>query len=324
MNEPIGGRINAPVNMPTDDTARCVAVSHVRPAQHQFPWEALLLAIVVLGNVLVPTLLQTVFEPTGFRANDQFSLYEATCLGLIGLWIAQYVLVWLWVNSSNQTTAIRYFLGAFLSSAITYLVLFGLTSAWGPGPTRADVLMIMVLVTCTYFLAGWLMHGLFRCTQVAWKPEGAGVQKQLSIRTLLGMTTVSAVGMLALSRLPFGRFNLMYGGNSMVSFAIWIVWISLAAAVLIWLLVGSFRATKPWIFRTSLLVFAVTAPWIFQAVAALLWGMSGQTTVYEWERYFWGYAVEAGLILGVAAVLPWVSPKQALASAPSATLSTTP
>jgi hypothetical protein len=319
MNEPNGERTHALVNLSTDDTARFAAVYDERPARYQLPWEALLLAIVVLGNVLVPTLLQTVFAPTGFRANDQFSLYEATCLGLIGLWIAQYVAVWLWVNSSNQTTAIRYFLGAFLSSAITYLVLFGLTAAWGPGPSRADVLMIMVLVTCTYFLAGWLMHGLFRHTQISWKPRGSGIQKQFSIRTLLGMTAVSAVGMLALSRLPFGRFNLMYGGDSMVSFAIWIVWISLAAAVVIWLLVGSFRAAKPWVFRASLLTFSVLAPWVFQAVAVFLWGMSSQSIVYEWERYFWVYAVEAGLILGVAAVLPWVSPNQALASAPHPT-----
>lgn len=140
-------------------------------------------------------------------------------------------------------------------------------------------------------------------------------QSLISIRALLGTMIGSAVLMLGLKLFPYDSSGVrVKSAMGFVPLAIWLAWVAIAIATLIWLQLGSIFSPQRGRFILCFFALAIFGPIVFHLIGAwlLAWNPETRFTI-EFEQFVIVYSIEADLVAGVALVLPLL-PRRAVES----------
>jgi hypothetical protein len=177
--------------------------------------------------------------------------------------------------------------------------------AWGPAPT--DFFWFCMIGSLgLYATIHLLLKLLLRRSNFRWQPIQLGTGNRYSIRVLLGTMVGSAVLMLGLKLFPFDLNGV--AAKSAVDFvplAIWLAWVALSIATLIWLQLGSIFSPRRGRFVLCFFALAILGPIVFQLIGVWLLAWNPQTRfTIDYEQFLIVYSIEVGLVAGVALVLP--------------------
>ena len=263
-----------------------------RMSRMQFFWGILLLMLALVGDLGAASL--------------DLGNGELACV-FIGLWLAQYVIVWLLVQSYVASKLNRILLGIALTLGISLLAVVGMGVAWPPGIPLEIVAMIFAGSLGIYALAGWIQRWLFAKSDFHWISKSRVGSSQFSIRMMLGAMGVSAFLAMVIKWLRFtpygsGRFGLR---TDFLIIGIWFEWIAIGIGLLTFLTVAVFRSKSRHFYIPVFLLTALAGPALVQTVG--LWiiglGLSIRSSP-KLEYYLWAYSIEAGLILGILMAIP--------------------
>jgi len=271
-------------------------------------WAGVVLALAIVGHLSIPWLLWEFVGKAGFMAPGNFpnrwTLYEALGAFLIGIWIAQYVAIWLWLNGYIASRARRWLIGLFLSLAISYIAKVGQSLGWGTPPIGLFLLNFLAGAV-VYSVLSLLLGILLRSSIFMWKPFASATRSTFSMKTLLWAMIGCALVMLTIKSL--GSI-----AQQVIPVSIWLVWLAVAISIQTWLQLGTVFSLRRWRFRVCFLVLMILGPAIFHAIGLWLlsWGdrFSGK---YSFEELMIAYSIEIGLVAGVAmaiGLLPRNSP----------------
>ncbi len=278
-----------------------------------------LLALAALGQLFIPLLLNYVGDSLSlgraYLSNLWFPVFEILGAFFVGLWLAQYIAIWLWLHICVASRAARWIIGLFLSIAISYLAIAGMSLAWGPPPIEAFLFCILG-GAAVYSLLGLVLSVLLRSSNFEWQPRASlsgGTGNRYSLKTLLGTMIGSALLMIAIKSFPFeGRNSDGPIAQEVSLLSIWLVWLAVAISIVTWLQLGTVFSLRRWRFRVCFLVVILLGPAFFHAIGLWLlsWG-EGLSGNYSFEELAIAYAIEIGLVAGVGIVmclLPRTSP----------------
>lgn len=280
-----------------EDSEHRVLERSLSPRKIQVLWGILLLILVVLGDLGAASLKLGDGSLAGF---------------VVGLWLAQYLALWLVIHSYVKGRLRRLLLGVILSLGISTIVILGFNIAWTPGVPIGFVGLIELGSVGIYLLAGWLMGLMFWRSDFCWLQGDQPSSRQYSIRTMLGVTVLSAIFALVAKRIvvaPNPGRSLMV--NDLISIGIWFGWIGLSVGLLCFLQVGALRSKKRWFYVLLFGLALLIGPLVFQAVGS--WVMSLSSTfkfVQRTEHYRVAYTITLGFVVGIAMVIPLL-PKRA-------------
>jgi len=261
----------------------------------QVLWGILLLIATVVGDFGVPSLQ---LGPDGLG-----------CIS-VGLWLAQYIVLWLLIHSYVSSKLARVLLGLILTLCISFFVIVGMGIGWQGMPIDFG-LIIMVGSLGIYALAGWLLSQMLRCSDFYWVSKNRAGSGQYSIRMMLGAMAGSAMVAMAAKWLRFSSFG--PGIPSLIDFlaiGIWFTWLAIGIMLLGFFEVGAFRSKSRLFYRGLFILVLLAGPLVFQTVALMLisidpeFGDPGLSWDQRLEYYGFAYAIEAGIVLGIAAVIP--------------------
>lgn len=260
----------------------------------QLLWGLLLAILVLVGDLGIASLG---LEQEGFLA----------CFS-VGLWLAQYLAIWLLLHSYVPDRLLRFLLGGPLSVATSMLVIIGFNIAWIPRVPIVFVAIICLGGLAIYLLAGWLQSQMFRRSDFYWVTRDQVGSGQYSIRSMLGLTAISAglaLGAKWISNTTVYRQG--WTGWDLVALGIWFIWTSLAMGLLSFLLLGALRSKSRWFYLPLFGVALLLGPAIFQTLAfAILTSSPEFGFLQRTEYYIWAYAVTLGVVAGVLMVVPLI------------------
>jgi hypothetical protein len=260
----------------------------------QLLWGLLLAILVLVGDLGIASLG---LEQEGFLA----------CFS-VGLWLAQYLAIWLLLHSYVPDRLLRFLLGGPLSVATSMLVIIGFNIAWTPRVPIEFVAIICLGGLAIYLLAGWLQSQMFRRSDFYWVTRDQVGSGQYSIRSMLGLTAISAglaLGAKWISNTTVYRQG--WTGWDLVALGIWFIWTSLAMGLLSFLLLGALRSKSRWFYLPLFGVALLLGPAIFQTLAfAILTSSPEFGFLQRTEYYIWAYAVTLGVVAGVLMVVPLI------------------
>ena len=263
----------------------------------QLLWGLLLAILVLVGDLGIASLG---LEQEGFLA----------CFS-VGLWLAQYLAIWLLLHSYVPDRLLRFLLGGPLSVATSMLVIIGFNIAWTPRVPIEFVAIICLGGLAIYLLAGWLQSQMFRRSDFYWVTRDQVGSGQYSIRSMLGLTAISAGLALGAKWISNTRDTTVYRqgwtGWDLVALGIWFIWTSLAMGLLSFLLLGALRSKSRWFYLPLFGVALLLGPAIFQTLAfAILTSSPEFGFLQRTEYYIWAYAVTLGVVAGVLMVVPLI------------------
>jgi hypothetical protein len=275
-----------------------------------------LIALAIAGNLLVPWLIHR-FALDSYYISPYPSLleiiskyfYSAISAVSLGLWIAQYVALWIWLHTYVVARPTRWIAGLCCSPAISSIVMFGMSSAFGPAPLDA-LLFVVIGSMGVYVVLGAILGILIRSSDFHWRITATSKESRFSIRALLGMMAMSAILMLGLklasSQSPdsAGSSEITESISNAISFAIWLVWLAIATATLIWLQIGAVSSSHRDRFAILFLLMMLIGPSIFHRIGAWLfaWNTDLEFAI-DMEQFVIAYGIEIGLVMGVAFVI---------------------
>ncbi|MBM3966222.1 MAG: hypothetical protein FJ308_14340 [Planctomycetes bacterium] len=271
-----------------------------------------LLLLVVIGHLCIPWTLQSFFGyGTRFGVirfvSLRVSVFEVLGAFFVGLWIAQYFAIWLWLHASTPSRVSRWMIGLFLALLISYTALFGMSISWGPPPIEVFLLFFLGGAG-VYSLLGLILSVLLRSSQFVWKPRASTAGSRYSLKTLLGAMVGSALLMLAIKSFPFHRAT--PSGSivqKVVIISIWMVWLAVAISILAWLQLGTVFGLRRRRFGVCFLIVMLLGPALFHAIG--LWLLSWATSMsgeYSFDELVIAYAIEMGLVAGTGIVIRWL------------------
>jgi hypothetical protein len=226
----------------------------------------------------------------------------------VGLWLAQYLAIWLLLHSYVPDRLLRFLLGGPLSVATSMLVIIGFNIAWIPRVPIVFVAIICLGGLAIYLVAGWLQSQMFRRSDFYWVTRDRAGSGQYSIRSMLGLTAISAglaLGAKSISNTTVYKQG--WTGWDLVAMGIWFIWTSLAMGLLSFLLLGALRSKSRWFYLPLFGVALLLGPAIFQTLAfAILTSSPEFGFLQRTEYYIWAYAVTLGVVAGVLMVVPLI------------------
>jgi len=254
------------------------------------------------GSVL---LIATVVGDLG-AASQKLGDGSLACF-FIGLWLAQYVAIWLLVHSYVATTSTRFILGGSLTLVISLLVIIGMSIAWPPVVPRGIILIMLAGSLILYALSGWVQKLLLKRSGLCWFPDNRAGTWQISIRVMLALMVVAAVVAMGVKWLnskaqPYENFTSI---SEFVTTQIWLGGISLSIGFLSFCILAAIRSRSRRFYIPVLVVVALVGPWVVQTVG--LWIVNMFLLLQASQRmeyYQHAYAIEAGMISGILAVIP--------------------
>jgi len=261
----------------------------------QVLWGILLLIATVVGDFGVPSLQ---LGPDGLG-----------CIS-VGLWLAQYIVLWLLIHSYVASKLARVLLGLILTLCISFFVIVGMGIGWQGMPIDFG-LIIMVGSLGIYALAGWLLSRMLWRSNFYWVSKNRASSGQYSIRMMLGAMAGSAMVAMAAKWLRFSSFG--PGIPSLIDFlaiGIWFTWLAIGIMLLGFFEVGAFRSKSRLFYRGLFILVLLAGPLVFQTVGLMLINIDPGFTYagLSWDQrlqyYGFAYAIEAGIVLGIAAVIP--------------------
>jgi hypothetical protein len=200
--------------------------------------------------------------------------------------------------------------GLFCNLAISFTFVFGITMVVRTAPIFMFVNYFLGGIAIYVILAG-VLGTLLRRSDIHWRTRSPERKSQYSIRAILAAMVGAAVLMLALKWFPTDIMNNRPNGKIMmlVTPAIWIVWLAVAIAVLIWLQLASVFHTQRRRFWTLLLITMALGPLLFLWVGRWIWiWLPNAPSKLFSIQTLWAYAIELGLVLGVAIVIRLLPP----------------
>lgn len=297
------------------DTASVSSVPSIeedRVPRSAYRWGLGLLALAALGQLFIPLLL---FKYLGdslafgrvYLSNRWFPVFENLGAFFVGLWLAQYIGIWLWLHSYVTSRAVRWMIGLFLSMAISYLAMAGMSLAWGPPPIEA-FLFCFLGGAAVYSLLGLVLSVLLRCSNFEWQPRASwsgGTGSRYSLKTLLGAMVGSALLMIALKSFPLDK-GASGGGiaQQFTSLSVWLAWLAVAISIQTWLQLGVILSHRRPRFLVCFLVAMLLGPALFHAVGLwLIRWEDASVGEYSYSELVIAYAIEIGLVAGVGIVM---------------------
>lgn len=281
-----------------EDSELRVLERSLSPSKLQFLWGVLLLLVAVAGDLGAASLKLGQGSLAGF---------------VIGLWLAQYLALWLVIQSYVRGRLKRILLGVLLSLGISMIVILGFNIAWRPGVPIVFVALIELGSVGIYLLAGWLQKLMYWWSDFSWLETDQTDSRQYSIRTMLGVTVLSAIFALGAKWIvvaPNPGRSLMV--NDLISIGIWFGWIGINLGFLCFLLVGALRSEYRWFYVTLFGLALLLGPAAFQAVAyRILSNSSSFKFVQSAEHYRMAYAITLGVVVGIAMVIPLLPKRHA-------------
>ena len=274
-----------------EDSELRVLERSLSPSKLQLLWGVLLLIVAVAGDLGATSLKLGQGSLAGF---------------VIGLWLAQYLALWLVIHSCFRGRLKRIFLGVILSLGISMIVILGFNIAWRPGVPIVFVALIELGSVGIYLLAGWVLGLMFLRSDFCWLQGDQPGSRQYSIRTMLGVTVLSAIFALGAKWIvvaPNPGRSLMV--NDLISIGIWFGWIGLSLGLLCFLQVGALRSKNRSFYIMLFGLALLIGPAAFQAVAyRILSNSSSFKFVQSAEHYRMTYAITLGVAVGIAMVIP--------------------
>ena len=267
-----------------------------RMTRLQVLWGILLLIATVVGDFGVPSL--------------QLGQEWLACV-FIGLWLAQYIALWLLIHSYVASKLARVLLGLILPLCISFFVIVGMGIArWGvPIPFVA---IMMVGSLGIYALTGWLLSQMLRRSDFYWVFKNRVSSGQYSIRMILGAMTVSAMVAMAAKWLRFSSFGsgIFLSFMDFLAIGIWFAWLAIGIMLLAFFEVGAFRSRSRLFYRGLFTFVLLAGPLVFQTVGLMLINIGpgftdpGLSWDLRLQYYVLAYGIQAGIVLGIAAAIP--------------------
>lgn len=278
-----------------DPTDRSSKLNHPggnpRMSRPRVIWGALLLMTAVIGDLSVASL----------QLGESF----VACI-FIGLWIAQYMALWLLIHSYITGRFMRILFGLMLTISIGLLAIVGMSIAWPPGIPPMIIGIILLGSVGMYGLAGWIQNLLLGMSNFQWFPKDRSDSSQFSIRMMLGAMVISALLAMAIKWLKVSSQSTPIDSvKSLVAIGIWFGWIAIGIGLASFLAVAAIRSKSRLFYISMFLLVLLIGPLLVQTVG--LWIVNfgeGFRSDQRIEYYLWTYGIEAGLILGVLAVVP--------------------
>ncbi|MBM3966346.1 MAG: hypothetical protein FJ308_14970, partial [Planctomycetes bacterium] len=211
-----------------------------------YRWGLGLLALATLGHLFIPLLIFKYLDDSlsfgrAYLSNRWFPVFEILGAFFVGLWLAQYIAIWLWLHSYLKSRITRWMIGLFLSMAISYLEMAGMSLVWGPPPIEA-FLFCFLGGAAVYSLLGLVLSVLLRSSNFKWQPRASfsgGTGDRYSLKTLLGAMVGSALLMIAIKSFPLDKRA--SGGETaqQITFlSVWLAWQAVAISIQTWLQLG--------------------------------------------------------------------------------------
>ena len=267
-----------------------------RMTRLQVLWGILLLIATVVGDFGVPSLQ---LGPDWLGGVS------------VGLWLAQYIVLWLLIHSYVASKLARVLLGLILPLCISFFVIVGMGIGWGETPIEV-VLIMMVGSLGIYALAGWLLSQMLRRSDFYWVFKNRVSSGQYSIRMILGAMTVSAMVAMAAKWLRLSSFGSGIGPSFMdfLAIGIWFTWLAIGIMLLAFFEVGAFRSRSRLFYRGLFTFVLLAGPLVFQTVGLMLINIGpgftdpGLSWDLRLQYYVLAYGIQAGIVLGIAAAIP--------------------
>jgi len=278
-----------------DPTDRSSKLNHPggnpRMSRLQVIWGALLLMTTVIGDLSVASL----------QLGESF----VACI-FIGLWIAQYMALWLLIHSYITSRFMRILFGLMLTISIGLLASVGMSIAWPPGIPNDVIGIILLGSVGIYGIAGWIQSLLLGMSDFQWFPRDRANSSQFSIRMMLGAMVVSALLAMAIKWLKVSSEPTVFDSvKLLVAIGIWFGWIAIGIGLVSFLAVAAIRSKSRLFYIPVFLLVLLIGPLLVQTVG--LWIVNFGEELRSDQRseyYLWTYGIEAGLILGILAVVP--------------------
>ncbi|MCY3008060.1 MAG: hypothetical protein NTV29_19075 [Planctomycetota bacterium] len=225
----------------------------------------------------------------------------------IGLWLAQYIALWLLIHSYVASKLTRVLLGLILPLCISLFVIVGTGIAWPPGIPIRFVAIIMVGSLGIYSLAGWLLSRMLRRSDFYWISKTTVNSGQYSIRLMLGAMIVSAMVAMAAKWLRFRPVGsgISYSFMDFLAIGIWFMWLAIGIMLLAFFQIGAVRSRSRLYYRRLFTFVLLAGPLVFQTVGLMLISIGAAFSMHHrLEFYLMAYAIEAGIVVGIASVIP--------------------
>ncbi|MFM8573031.1 MAG: hypothetical protein ACKOAU_15665 [Pirellula sp.] len=254
-------------------------------------WGVLLLSVALIGNFIFPS----------------FGLGEFEGSFVIGIWIAQYVVVWLWMYAHLHSKLSRFMLGMILTVFLSVAEIIGMMKFWSPVPPEVIGIIILEGIGI-HLIAGWIMCQLFRRSNFNLEPDQEGSRGQYSLRGILASMVVSAILAMVAKWIGMNSQGTrgFYSLSDLVMIAVWFVWLDFGLGILAFLQVGAMRSSSRWFYRPLFFLVLILGPFLFQLVGLWIVGYSDWFVLrrMEWKYVLIAYLVEAGIVLGIFTGLP--------------------
>ena len=261
---------------------------------------------VIWGFIL---LLTTVIGDLG-AASLQLGKSLLACL-FIGLWIAQYMALWLLIHSYITSRFMRILFGLMLTISIGLLASVGMSIAWPPGIPNEFIWILLLGSVGIYGIAGWIQSLLLGMSDFQWFPKDRANSSQFSIRMMLGAMVLSALLAMVIKWLKVSPYDPTYfsSWNEMVVVGIWFGWIAIGIGLASFLTVAAIRSKSRRFYIPMFLLFLLIGPLLVQTMGLWIVNLGEDfRSDQRSEYYLWTYGIQAGLILGVLAVVPQLPP----------------
>jgi hypothetical protein len=272
-----------------------IATDELDRQEHRMkPWQMryliLLVFTVLLGNLGIASLR---------LGNSEGAFFT-------GVWIAQYVMLWLGIHSYVASKGARILLGGFLTGCLSVSVILGMIIAWRFVPV--DVIIIILIGSLgIYGLAGWMLSQMLRRCDfdfVSYRKDRTG---QYSIRTMLGLMTGSAILAMATKWLSWNpsAAGVAFEIVDWIVIGIWFGWLAFGLGLLGFLQLGAVRSRIRWFYRPLWGLAVLLGPSLFLVVGMLLLSQGKRFVFGLRQEYFQAaYLVAAGITFGIAVVIP--------------------
>ena len=158
-----------------------------------------------------------------------------------------------------------------------------------------------------YSLAGWLLSRILRRSDFYWISKTTVNSGQYSIRLMLGAMIVSAMVAMAAKGLRFRPVGsgISYSFMDFLAIGIWFMWLAIGIMLLAFFQIGAVRSRSRLYYRRLFTFVLLAGPLVFQTVGLMLISIGAAFSMHHrLEFYLMAYAIEAGIVVGIASVIP--------------------
>jgi hypothetical protein len=273
-------------------------------------WFLVLLLISVLGNAILPWVVERVAEGDFYRPG-RISRSEIIGATLMGGFLSQLASVATWMALSTWPGSYRILFGILLGILCPIMLLIGITIVEGREPPIAAFIVMAIAGPVIVLGLGALMRLFFHRKKLSHPDDAASnvdlpaMGKQFDMRFLLAvMIAVALITQLIRVTLPTSSERWLVGSEYAL-LAVWFVWLIVGLTILVGLQAKVFFEPRSWVNRVAFIVCLLLGPFAFQVFSSyVLFNPAYVNARFAFkingESVLLAYLIMTGFLLGQA------------------------